>query len=162
MRTTCFSDSGCLPTPLLPRQRHPPRRNMGPGTDPPEGTWDPAARQEVTSYEDPPTCGQNNWHTLLETLPCHKLFLFLVPDPVQDVSVSTQGPESLLVSWIPADTAVKNITHYVFTVTDKDDSNTCIRTVVIPMDSSLPVSMTNSSPLVHKTNWRVDNKWQVQ
>ena len=75
-----------------------------------------------------------------------------MPDPVQDVSVSTQGPDSLLVSWIPADTADENITYYVFTVTDKDDSNTCIRTVVIAMDDSAPVSMTNSSPLVHKTN----------
>ena len=40
-----------------PRQR-PPGRNMEPETEtlyrnPPEGTWDQAARQEVTSYRDP-------------------------------------------------------------------------------------------------------------
>ena len=39
-----------------PLDRDPPGRNMGPGTDtpPPEGTWDQAARQEVTSYRNPP------------------------------------------------------------------------------------------------------------
>ena len=32
----------------------PPRRNMGPETETPlEGTWDQAAREEVTSYRDP-------------------------------------------------------------------------------------------------------------
>ena len=83
-----------------------------------------------------------------------KNLLFLVPDPVKDVSVSTQGPESLLVSWTPADTADENITHYVFTVTDKDDSNTCIRIVVIPTDgcSENPVRMTNLSLIVHDRN----------
>ena len=67
-----------------------------------------------------------------------------MPDPVKNVSVSTQGPESLLVSWIPADTAGENI-HHVFTVTDKDDRNRCIRTVIIPIHESLelPVRMTN-------------------
>ena len=33
----------------------PPGRNMGPGIESPlEGTWNQAARQEVTSYRDPP------------------------------------------------------------------------------------------------------------
>ena len=77
--------------------------------------------------------------------------LFLVPDPVQDVSASTEGPESLLVSWIPADTADQNITHHVFTVTDKDDSNTCIRIVKIPNDGT-PVRMTNLLLIVHDGN----------
>ena len=46
MRTTCFSHPGGLLTEK--------RRNMGPGTETPlEGTWDQAARQEVTSYRDP-------------------------------------------------------------------------------------------------------------
>ena len=30
-----------------------PRKYMGPETDPPERTWDQAARQEVTSYRNP-------------------------------------------------------------------------------------------------------------
>ena len=83
-----------------------------------------------------------------------KNLLFLVPDPVQDVSVSTQGPESLLVSWIPADTADENITHYVFTVTDKDDSNRCIGYVIIRMDGSSesPVRMTSFPLIVHDRN----------
>ena len=73
---------------------------------------------------------------------------------MQDVSISTQGPESLLVSWIPADTADENITHYVFTVSDKDDGNRCIRTVVILMDGSsgYPVRMTNLLLIVQDRN----------
>ena len=53
-----------LDTDPLDRDRHPdidppwaetPRRNMGQGTETSlEGTWDQAARQEVTSYRDPP------------------------------------------------------------------------------------------------------------
>ena len=70
---------------------------------------------------------------------------FLVPDPVADVSVSTLGPESLRVSWIPAESADENITHYVFTVTDKDDSDTCVRIVVISRnDASDPVSIAHN------------------
>ena len=43
----------------------------------PEGTWDQAARQEVTSYRDPPL-EQNDLHTLLKTLRCPKLRLLAV------------------------------------------------------------------------------------
>ena len=32
----------------------PPPRNMGSETETPKGTWDQAARQEVTSYRTPP------------------------------------------------------------------------------------------------------------
>ena len=83
-----------------------------------------------------------------------KNLLFLGADPVQNVSVSTQGPDSLLVSWIPADSADDNIAHYVFTVTDKDDSNRCIRTVIISIGESLemPVRITNLSLIVHNRN----------
>ena len=44
-----------------PGHRQPPldkdpslQRNMGPGTQAPKGTWVQAARQEITSYRDPP------------------------------------------------------------------------------------------------------------
>ena len=39
-----------------------------------EGTWDQAAKQELTSYKDPRR-GQNDRHTLLKILPCPKLRL---------------------------------------------------------------------------------------
>ena len=65
---------GCVPPALyhtgggesLPREtppwtENPPGRNMGPETEIPlERTRDQAARQEVTSYKDPPRCGQTN------------------------------------------------------------------------------------------------------
>ena len=52
-----------------------PRKIMGPGTETlPEGTWDQAARQEVTSYRDPPMDRQ----TPLKALPCPKLHLWAV------------------------------------------------------------------------------------
>ena len=38
-----------------PLDRDPPRMNMDQGQRPLEGTWDQAARQEVTSYRDPPS-----------------------------------------------------------------------------------------------------------
>ena len=53
MRTAHFSDSG-----------------WGSSGDPLEGTWDEAARHEVTSYRDPPPL----WTTPV-TLPCPKLRL---------------------------------------------------------------------------------------
>ena len=62
MRTTRFSDGGgVLPTDppegKWDKGQRPLGRNMGPGTDSLEGTWDQASRQEVTSYRDP-LCGQ--------------------------------------------------------------------------------------------------------
>ena len=63
----------------FPWTENPPRKNMRPGTETPwkehgardrgplEGTWDQAARQEVTSYRDPP-CGQTNTYKII-TLP---------------------------------------------------------------------------------------------
>ena len=48
------------PLDIDPPKQRPPGRNMAPGTEkPPEGTWDQAARQEVTSYRDLP-CGQTD------------------------------------------------------------------------------------------------------
>ena len=79
------------------RDRDPHRRSMGPGSetgsdimrppgyrppwkehgtrdrDPLEGTWDQAAKQEVTSYRNPlPPCEQNDRHTPVQILPCPK------------------------------------------------------------------------------------------
>ena len=48
-----------------------PRRNMGPETET-GGTWDQSARQEVTSYRDPPRVDRQ---TPVKTLPCPKLRL---------------------------------------------------------------------------------------
>ena len=58
MRTARFSDSGGFPkeTP----DRPPPPGTWDQGQRPPQGTWDQAARQEVTSYRDPPTREQND------------------------------------------------------------------------------------------------------
>ena len=39
--------------------REPQKEHWTRDRDPPEGTWDQTARQEVTSYRDRP-CGQNN------------------------------------------------------------------------------------------------------
>ena len=41
--------------------------------DPPEGTWDQAARQEVSSYRD--SWEQNDQYTILKILPCATLRL---------------------------------------------------------------------------------------
>ena len=40
---------------------------------PPEGTWDQEARQELTSYTDPPL--STEWQTCVKILPCPKLCL---------------------------------------------------------------------------------------
>ena len=48
---------------------------MGPETKTPlEGTWDQAARQEVTSYRDP-LHPMNRMTDIVKTLPCPKLRL---------------------------------------------------------------------------------------
>ena len=60
MHTARFSDSGGSPYRDTPGQR-PPEGTWDQGQRPPlEGTWDQTARQEVTSYRDPPPCGQTD------------------------------------------------------------------------------------------------------
>ena len=76
MRTARFSDSGGSPykDPSLeidPLGRDPPARL---DRDSPEGIWDQAARQEVTSYRDPPWTDKH----LSKKLPCPKLRLQVV------------------------------------------------------------------------------------
>ena len=62
MRTICsLQYRGGLCPGRPPWTENPPGRNMGPETEISlERTWDQASRQEVTSYKDPPPCGQTN------------------------------------------------------------------------------------------------------
>ena len=76
-RTGRFSDfGGSLQRP--PPNRDPPGQRIPQTETPPlEGTWDQAARQEVTLYRDP-ICEQNDLQTGVKPLPCPKLCLWAV------------------------------------------------------------------------------------
>ena len=77
-----------------PRQKSPEQIPLD--REPPEGAWDQVARQEVTSYRDPPV----NRQTPVKTLPCSKLRLWGVTIMSKGLKEKDFTPNLLLFQFV--------------------------------------------------------------